>query len=280
VTGRRAASFQAGLQAPQALAREFRRVLRRLAEPGARLMRRGDAKGGFGLCVPKNGYAKPVLHLAAPVVEALIAEALIEPDATDPAGLVITPEGVCFVKRAEAAASPFEAQHRAPGARYIGEPDGRGGAVYAVNLAESPLTWLASRKGSDGRPFLSPPQLLAGERLREDYTRAGLMARVTVDWERPLSGGARGTDRGLTMSESVLAARQRLNAALIAAGDEFEDILITVCCHLARLEEVERAMGWPLRSGKVVLRLGLERLARHYGLIRPRTNPGLRGWSA
>src|SRR3546814_2175762 len=46
-----------------------------------------------------------------------------------------------------------------------------------VNAAESPIGWLASRG------MLTPAQLGAGERLRGDYERAGLSARVTMRWD-------------------------------------------------------------------------------------------------
>ena len=46
-----------------------------------------------------------------------------------------------------------------------------------VNVAESPIAWLASRG------MLTPEQLQAGERLRADYERAGLAARVTMRWD-------------------------------------------------------------------------------------------------
>ena len=256
-------------------AQEYRRVLRRLAMTGARVVQ--DDRGEFALFGPKNDFAKPVLRLPGNVCAALIADGLLSPMRGLSGCYGVSAEGLSFLKRAEAIDAPFEAQHRMAGTRYVSEGSGQG-QVYTVNLAESPLTWLAGRKGADGAPFLLPAQLEAGERLREDFTRAGLMARVTVDWNAPLGGGG-ASDRGLTMSEVALAARQRVRAALIAVGAEFEDVLLLLCCHLKGLEEVERMLGWPPRTGKIVLRMALERLARHYGIIRAPAGPLSRHWS-
>lgn len=142
---------------------------------------------------------------------------------------------------------------------------GSGPTTVTVDEAESPLGWLARRRGRDGRPLIEPLQFLAGERLREEFTRAQLMPRVTANWDAAVADGPRGATAA-AFTEAVIAARQRVRHALDAAGPEFAGLLIDVCCFLKPLPGVERERGWPARSGKVVLQLGLDRLIRHYGL--------------
>ena len=69
-------------------------------------------------------------------------------------------------------------------------------AGFRYNAAESPLSALSRRKDKDGKPFLSPDLVAAGERLREDFELAQMGPRVTQNWERFLSGGARGDFSG------------------------------------------------------------------------------------
>jgi hypothetical protein len=163
----------------------------------------------------------------------------------------------------DAGIDPLRAQHLELGRRQIRNETGF--CDVTVDEAESPLAWLARRKGRDGRALIEPVQLLAGERLRAEFTRAHLMPRVTSNWSASVATGPRGASPA-SLTETVIGARQRVRAALDAAGPEFSGLLIDVCCFLKRLEEVERERSWPPRSAKVVLQLGLDRLARHYGL--------------
>jgi hypothetical protein len=146
-------------------------------------------------------------------------------------------------------------------------PRNEAGAVFA-NEAESPLAWLARRKGPDGVPFISPLQLAAGERLRADFTRAGLTPRVTANWVAPIAQGRRsgGGDSAAAFTDMVIAAKERLAKTLDAVGPEFAGLLLDVCCFLKGLEVVERERRWPPRAARIVLTLALDRLARHYGI--------------
>lgn len=177
---------------------------------------------------------------------------------------------------------PLRARHLSVATRVADTPSGRRRVV--VDDSESPLGWLARRRGRDGRALIAPHQFRAGEKLRADFTRAQMMPRITADWSSPASSGRRsGTVGGSDVADGAIAARQRVNAALEAAGPEFSGLLVDVCCFLKGLEDLERARGWPARSAKVVLQLALDRLARHYGYLsqaRGRDRAPVRTWLA
>jgi hypothetical protein len=177
--------------------------------------------------------------------------------------LAPTPMGRDVARRlalATAGVDGFAGQHLALSRSQIDTPQGRIGVL--VDEAESPLAWLAKRTGRGGKALISPIQFLAGERLRADFTRAQMLPRTTSNWTSQVvtTGGV------MHPTDAMVAARQRVNAALAAVGPEFSGLLVDVCCFLKGLADVERERIWPPRSAKVVLQLGLDRLARHYGI--------------
>ena len=132
----------------------------------------------------------------------------------------------------------------------------RGRRSVTVNLGESPLTWLHARG------HLSHRQLDAGERLRSDWERAQLAPSVTMSWD-PVRGGG---GAPLTPGERQIAAKARFDAAVAAAGPGLADVLWRVACAGESLPVAEKALAWPVRSGKLVLRLALDRVADFYRL--------------
>jgi hypothetical protein len=180
--------------------------------------------------------------------------------------LAISPDGRAFVRRRLAGNEGFAAQHQERAFLADGFGEGPAGPI-AVNLGESPLSLLRRRKGSDCRPAIDAAEFAAGERLRADYERARLMPRVTADWSAIARNRPDGTGRGRAdLTDAALDARRRVEAALKAVGPDFAGVLVDFCCFLVGIEELERTRRWPARSAKVIVRLALASLARHYGL--------------
>jgi hypothetical protein len=141
-------------------------------------------------------------------------------------------------------------------------------ATPGFNEAESPLSWLRSRKSPSGRAIINDEQFLAGERLRADYERSRLERRTTASWDPAHTAGGHAGNRAADLTDSMIAARQRLHAALDAVGPELAGILVQICCLSAGMEQAERLLDMPQRAGKAVLVLALTSLARHYGYLK------------
>lgn len=228
------------------------RALKLIGEGGAPLGEDGSAVVGRG-----RGTAR----LSREEVRAMASEGLVE---CRGGRLERTAAGRAALRRAlEGGETPFAAQHRELRAASV-EVDGTRETV-AVNAAESPLAWLAGRRDRTGAPMISPQQYEAGRRLAADHARGHGTARVTQSWDASGVRGDAPRDR-LAVSEAALDARRRVERALAAVGPGLADVLVAVCCEETGLEAVEKRLGWPARSAKVVLRLALDRLADHYGI--------------
>lgn len=163
----------------------------------------------------------------------------------------------------------FADQHRLVRQRVI-TTKGAGRATVSSNEAETPLGWLMARRDKSGKPLISQEQFDAAERLRADFTHAQMTARTTSNWDFAHIGAGRGSRRApanIEISDASIAAKNRFFAALDELGDEMAQIVLDVCCLESGLEAAERRLGWPRRSGKLVLQLALTRLARHYRLV-------------
>lgn len=271
------------LAADEALiAREARRVLRRLAESGAVLAVAADMEKAAVLRSFPDGRS-----LRTAVVERTVAQGFILRDwivCRKPgrvASYELTPGGRAALKRmvdederagglAEAA-MPFADQHRDWAEREVVETDGPRKLRY--NLAESPVAVLGRRRDKDGKVFLEPELVQAAERLREDFELAQMGPRTAQNWDRFLTGGDRGVFRDSGMAEGPARARDRVAAALRDLGPGLGDVALRVCCFLEGVETAERRMGWAARSGKIVLRIALMRLRRHYDETYGRSGP-------
>jgi hypothetical protein len=266
------------------LEREARRFLRRLSEPGSFLLVTPDATKG-GIFCKANEHRKPIAMLPVRVAVEFVREGWIRVFQRGAASIRyrISDDGRSYLKRLLAedaikrqpasgfaeAATPFLAQHQIPGERAVTDPLTGERQALKVNLGEDPLGWLARRKGPDGQPFLSPDEIEAGERLRLDFEMAQLGPSVAQDWRKFLTPGDRlsGSSVPRGPGEGPMAARDRVAKALSGLGPGLSDAALRVCCFLEGLEACERRMGWSARSGKVVLKIALQRLAEHYGLM-------------
>ncbi|MDQ2065454.1 DUF6456 domain-containing protein [Xinfangfangia sp. CPCC 101601] len=269
------------------LMREGRRVLRRLVEPGAVMAIAADMEKAVVMRELADGRSSRTAIVDRAVAQAFALKDWIQ---CRKAGRIstyeITQAGRMALKRmideedlrrqsaplgmAEAQAN-FADQHRIWGERQVSEPGGA--RRIRSNLAESPVSILGRRRDKDGKPFLDSALVEAAERLREDFELAQMGPRVAQNWERFLTGGERGSFRSDGAGGGSARARERVAEALHDLGPGLGDVALRVCCFLEGIEMAEKRMGWAARSGKIVLRIALMRLRRHYDARYGRAGP-------
>lgn len=262
--------------------KEAKKYLRRLSEPGAFLFIAREA-GQAGVFCAANGNSRPTATFPVPMAVEFLKQDWIKASSRGASSVRyrITEVGRSFLRRVLAEDQPrrdtpdgseplssFAHQHQQRGERLFADPKSGDAAALSVNLGESPLGWLARRKGSDGKPFLEPEEVEAGERLRSDFEAAQMGPQIAQNWQKFLTPGDRFSGNPIASgpSEGPQFARDRIHKALAALGPGLSDVAVRTCCFLEGLEACERRMGWSARSGKVVLKLSLQRLADHYGL--------------
>lgn len=240
------------LPCTQRLEQEARRILRRLAEPGACLAVAEGMEKAVVVRETRDGQTIRTGTVDREIAEAMALHEWIEAGASGRvARYRITAAGRGalrdFLAR-EAAVSTVATEED--------EPDNR--SRYGV--AETPILVLARRRDKDGSPFLAADLVRAGERLREEYEIAVMGGEPREGWEEFLVR----TPEGDPMARGAEGAKARLALALSDLGPGLGDVTLRVCCRLEGLETVEKQMGWAARSGKIVLRIALQRLARHF----------------
>ena len=265
--------------------REARRILRRLCEKGAFLAVAPEMERAVVLREVVPGKQNRIAVVDRDVAYAF---ALQEWIACEKAGKIacyaITAVGRAALKRllteerndrgprdgfAEAQ-TPFQEQHRFFAERTVMAEDGSGARKLRFNLAESPLSVLGPQ-ARQGRGGLSRPRAHRGRRA----AARGLRAGADRSARHPELGAL--PDRRQRPRRQPRAAGRRKGrrtrgsgspSAMEALGPGLSDIVFRICCFLEGLETAEKRLGWSARSGKVVLKIALERLAAHYGITR------------
>ena len=215
------------------------------------------AGGGYALRLGPDRRTRPAQTLDESLFRAL----------AETPGLKARPRGGWTAMRRAAPASPVPPPGRpgfAEGMREVIEPDGRL-TPHRANLARSAVLWLAGRRDADGRPWLAPAEIAAAERLGLEAEAALKGPSLTMRWDAlPRSGAGGGAGRDGPDDRALVAGR-RVEEALAACGPA-RPMIEQICIRSSALQAAEQDLGLSRRSGKVLLKQGLQALARHYRL--------------
>jgi len=133
------------------------------------------------------------------------------------------------------------------------------------NINEGVLSRLAFASRGNA-PYLMPHQLEAGRRFSSLYEKANLRARVSMSYGAFGGGGNKAGFIKSDISDMAIDARNEINRILQEIPKDCSSVIIDVLGEEKGLQMIESERGWPRRSAKLVLRIGLEQLAIIFGL--------------
>lgn len=265
------------------LKRDAIRILRALMQPGAVLAVVPDVETAVVVRESTDGRPRQVATLARPVAEAMALQNWIS---CEPKGRVsryyINQNGRMALNRFLAEQESEKAGFSEASAHFAGldgaDPDGQGvkaGKLRAISGgrgkrrtigAEAPLQVLARRRTKSGQTYISPELVETGERLRMDFELAQITGPVASDWQglTQIGTNAAQVARHDNIDPRQASARKRLEKALRFLGPELGEVALITCCEQNGMEHAEKELHMPARSGKYVLRIALNMLARHY----------------
>lgn len=128
--------------------------------------------------------------------------------------------------------------------------------------------------------FLEPHHIETARRVARLFERAHLAQRVTMHYS-PMPTAARNTGTPNQITDMAAEARRAMADIFRTLPADCAAVVIDVCCYEKGLQAIETERGWPRRSAKLVLRIGLDHLAERFGLAPVATGPRAeesRGW--
>lgn len=235
------------------MSRQLERARALIARPQAWLDQTGQA---YALRLGGDRRSRIVLQIDEQSFQGLIHNP----------GLRLRPGGGWLPRLAEAAtASPPPGRPgMIEGERAVIHSDGQIRPLKA-NLGESPILWLARRKDASGRPWLSPSEVAAGERLRHEAEQSQRGPQVTMSWQA-LPHRGRGNCPHADPLDRALSASSRVARALQSLSPRLRAIVEQVCIHGSSLQIAEQQLFLRRRQGKTLLKQGLKDLAEYYGI--------------
>lgn len=208
-----------------------------------------DDKGDYFFPNQKN-----IPHMPAILVNELASNGVVALQKSKCEATLLTRN---WVKRKMLVELSFADQHR----QIIVQSDGT-----RKNLTQGLLGTLSvSKKGA--RPFMQHHHVEAAKRVEKLVELAQMRQRTTMSYDPTRVGDTSGSDfAGPELGERAIDARNALNVCLGKLPPDCAGVVLDVCGFQKGLQLVEQERKWPRRSAKMILRIGLEQVAAHFGL--------------